>query len=705
MRIPNNKVLTKVLIFFLICILIPITLVNNSTAQDITDSDGDGLIDRDEINAHTFTDDADSDDDGVLDGDEKDWNKDTDGDTIINALDHDSDDDGIFDGVEMGVTEETRHNHTDRSKNHFFPDADTSTNTSMIHKDSDGDHLSDGEEDKNKNGKYEKELGETNPLVADRDNDGILDKDDDDIDGDIMTNDFAKLFGFDQYDPTDAILDFDGDDIDNVVEYLGDDKQPGNTDWSDPTDPKSAPDQPPKVVFKIDELTQEAEQYLAINKTVLTVTENSDDDWTTGLEFKWDWGDENIETIKVYEEEKIGRRHIYTGPIETDLTLTVTDQHGNSDTDTIKIKITTPIGVPSSVYDVKRSPDTFNDKKTVRRGGWIAYRLLDVQSGEKITIEYEVVNPHPRQGVRVFVIPYKNLEVYKENKPKTGKPISRDYSDKWQGYIGTISTEGKITITAEKDEEILIIFDNGFYDDYTDVVNVVEPLDIKVSITREESPFFMILMIVILIIVILATVIGAVFYKKLREAKGMTKVTREAAIETQRSLDREMAQLELEIQDSLRRGVVRGGPMAAMPMQRKAPPPAQSAQPPAPRPGASAAAPGTVPQTPAPVGGATPGGAGAPPGTAPRTAPGAAPGAPAGTGARTGAAGAGSTAAAQPQQPGAAPGQGAQQQMLPPAQQPQPGSVPAQKPGQPPQQAPQQTPQPQQPQAKTQQQQ
>jgi hypothetical protein len=595
-----------------------------------------------------------------LDGDEKDWNKDTDGDTIINALDHDSDDDGIFDGVEMRVTEETRHNDTDRSKNHFFPDADTTTNTSMIHKDTDGDHLSDGEEDKNKNGKYEKELGETNPLEADRDNDGKLDKDDDDIDGDIMTNDFEKLFGFDQYDPTDALLDFDGDDIDNVVEYLGDDKQPGNTDWSDPTDPKSVPDEPPQVVFKIDELTQEAEQYLAINKTVLTVTENSDDDWTTGLD---------------------------------------------SDTDTIKIKITTPIGVPSSVYDVKRSPDTFNDKKTVRRGGWIAYRLLDVQSGEKITIEYEVVNPHPRQGVRVFVIPYKNLEVYKENKPKTGKPISRDYSDKWQGYIGTISTEGKITITAEKDEEILIIFDNGFYDDYTDVVNVVEPLDIKVSITREESPFFMILMIVILIIVILATVIGAVFYKKLREAKGMTKVTREAAIETQRSLDREMAQLELEIQDSLRRGVVRGGPMAAMPMQRKAPPPAQSAQPPAPRPGASAAAPGTVPQTPAPVGGATPGGARAPPGTAPRTAPGAAPGAPAGTGARTGAAGAGSTAAAQPQQPGAAPGQGAQQQMLPPAQQPQPGSVPAQKPGQPPQQAPQQTPQPQQPQAKTQQQQ
>ena len=240
---------------------------------------------------------------------------------------------------------------------------------------------------------------------------------------------------------------------------------------------------------------------------------------------------------------------------------------------------------------------------------------------------------------------------YENNEPQE-KTISRKYNDLWEGHIGSLATEGKIQFTAEADGEILVIFDNGFYKEYMDTVgNLDQPIEYKVEITREDSPIFLILLIMVLVIVIVVSIIGFVMYRKLKESKGMTKITREAAIETQRSLDREMAQLELEIQDSLRRSVVTRGPMTATPMQAQRPPP-QTTQPQVPV-GVSASAPGRLPQTPSP-GQAR--GAGAGMGTQPQL-PGATPGA---------AVQAGRGAPATASRPGTAPGQ--PPQMLPPAQ-------------------------------------
>ena len=78
--------------------------------QLITDSDGDGLSDYQEINTYgTDPFDPDSDNDGLPDGEEvnawndhptEDWDDDTDGDGTINLKDIDSDGDGINDGTE-----------------------------------------------------------------------------------------------------------------------------------------------------------------------------------------------------------------------------------------------------------------------------------------------------------------------------------------------------------------------------------------------------------------------------------------------------------------------------------------------------------------------------------------------------------------------------------------------------------------------------
>ena len=65
----------------------------------------DGLSNTKELYYGTDPNDRDSDDDGVLDGKERSWNKDTDGDGRINAMDPDSDNDGLTDGTEMGITE------------------------------------------------------------------------------------------------------------------------------------------------------------------------------------------------------------------------------------------------------------------------------------------------------------------------------------------------------------------------------------------------------------------------------------------------------------------------------------------------------------------------------------------------------------------------------------------------------------------------
>ncbi|MFW9870450.1 MAG: hypothetical protein ACFFEL_12565, partial [Candidatus Thorarchaeota archaeon] len=65
------------------------------------DTDSDLLSDSEELQYGTDPLDRDTDDDAVNDGSEPDWNVDTDGDSLINALDSDSDNDLLFDGDEL----------------------------------------------------------------------------------------------------------------------------------------------------------------------------------------------------------------------------------------------------------------------------------------------------------------------------------------------------------------------------------------------------------------------------------------------------------------------------------------------------------------------------------------------------------------------------------------------------------------------------
>jgi hypothetical protein len=279
--------------------------------------------------------------------------------------------------------------------------------------------------------------------------------------------------------------------------------------------------------------------------------------------------------------------------------------------------------------------------------------------------------------VRVFVLPSKDFDTYKKNEPGT-KVISRDYEEYWSGPVNSPNSGKKIKIEMTKDETVYVVFDNRYYDEGEQHIVFDEPLEYKVTIEREESPVFIISVILIIIVVIVAGLMGGFFYLKGKRGTGVKKITREAAIETQRSLDREMAELELEIQDSLRKSTA-VAPMQAMSLKKSAAPSPQPAGV-----GTPATAPGTVPQVPAPaaVGGAVQ------PGQAPGTGAPAMPGSTPTEQPKLPAAGA---AAPQPTTPPGQPGQ----PQLPPGQ---PGAVPP-RPA-PPQQPPAQTqaqPQPQQP--------
>jgi Thrombospondin type 3 repeat len=151
----------------------------NVKSDDVAplDTDKDGIPDVVEMTIGSNPNDADTDDDGVLDGAEPNYANDTDGDGKINVLDPDSDNDGLFDGTELGVTE--KNPDTDATKGVFVPDADPTTKTSAVNKDTDGGSVSDGEEDTNKNGRVDP--GERDPnlksddLLLDADKDGIPD--------------------------------------------------------------------------------------------------------------------------------------------------------------------------------------------------------------------------------------------------------------------------------------------------------------------------------------------------------------------------------------------------------------------------------------------------------------------------------------------------------------------------------------------------
>jgi len=130
------------------------------------DTDGDGIFDPVEVEKGTNPTDPDSDDDGVIDGQELFWDTDSDGDGKINALDPDSDNDGLFDGTEMG--HDCFGPGTDTSAGVCIPDADMGkTGTSPINADTDNGGLSDGVEDRNKNGAID--IGDLDPNLADDD--------------------------------------------------------------------------------------------------------------------------------------------------------------------------------------------------------------------------------------------------------------------------------------------------------------------------------------------------------------------------------------------------------------------------------------------------------------------------------------------------------------------------------------------------------
>jgi hypothetical protein len=155
------------------------------------DSDQDGRTNDDEIEAGTDPYDSDSDDDGLPDGSEFDWLGDQDLDKLINALDWDSDNDGLPDGLERGYVNPGE--DTDVKAGHFTPDADPTTTTDHLDPDSDTGGVSDGDEDLNKNGSFEPDLGETDPNNPSDDyynpGDGGADVDTDtDTDTDIDTD-------------------------------------------------------------------------------------------------------------------------------------------------------------------------------------------------------------------------------------------------------------------------------------------------------------------------------------------------------------------------------------------------------------------------------------------------------------------------------------------------------------------------------------
>jgi large repetitive protein len=142
-----------------------------TTFMLIADSDRDGLTDgQEDLNKNGRVDpatepnprDADTDDDGLIDGQEPSPFVDTDMDGIINVRDPDSDDDMLFDGTERGIT--TPNADTNVPAGFFIPDADPTTQTNPLLKDTDSGGVIDGVEDTNHNGRFDN--GERNPLVG-----------------------------------------------------------------------------------------------------------------------------------------------------------------------------------------------------------------------------------------------------------------------------------------------------------------------------------------------------------------------------------------------------------------------------------------------------------------------------------------------------------------------------------------------------------
>jgi MYXO-CTERM domain-containing protein len=182
------------------------------------DTDGDGISDSAEVGPDgVFTAgvdtnplDADTDDDGLSDGDEKNGTG-ANGGFVTNPLNADTDGDGIKDGVELGITTgiaggSSRGKVFTGTAAGFVGDANGATKTDPTKKDTDGDGIEDGIEDKNKDGKLD--AGETDPNNKDTDADGIEDGVEDKNKNGVV--DMGEL------DPTKK--DTDGDGLEDGIE-------------------------------------------------------------------------------------------------------------------------------------------------------------------------------------------------------------------------------------------------------------------------------------------------------------------------------------------------------------------------------------------------------------------------------------------------------------------------------------------------------
>jgi len=520
--------------------------ITTQPTRSRADTDGDGLPDDKEVIFLTDPNDPDSDDDGVLDGQEGldtaknplHEDNDPDGDGFNNAVDADSDGDGILDGTEVGLTEaDVNITATDQTHSHFFPDHDPSTTTDPTKWDTDGDTLSDGDEDRNANGKYEPEQNETDPNFKDYDDDGLHDDTDDlDDDGDGMPDAFEKLYpnALNPLDPTDADEDFDNDGFTNLREYLGNDDTPGNDDWSDPEHPGSMPNIAPVVRFKSDEyvtigtekvprISVEAKQKIIFNDTLLRV---ADEHANKGLDYIWDWGDgsDHVTIYGVVPNDK-PMAHTYDTPGVYTIILQVKDDIGHIGEGKINVDVTHPIGGSEIVLDISRDKDELRDKKTLQRQGWIAYKIIDVRPGDKITIDFTVEQKSeiPGFGVRVFVLPAKDFDTYKRNDPNT-KVISRKYEEYWSGPVNLPSASKKITIEPKAKDTIYVIFDNKYYDEGEKHITFDEPVEFQVSVERTESFMlfgenwiFTIAISAATVIICVTLIILALYTKKRRE--------------------------------------------------------------------------------------------------------------------------------------------------------------------------------------------
>jgi MYXO-CTERM domain-containing protein len=129
----------------------------------VADTDSDGLSDDLEIDLGSTTNDTDTDDDGVPDGSEANPADDNDGDGTFDVLDADSDNDALKDGTERGYA--CTDPAIDKAKMNCVADGDKGmTRTSMLMADTDNGGAADGDEDKDKDGVYDPTQGEGNPL-------------------------------------------------------------------------------------------------------------------------------------------------------------------------------------------------------------------------------------------------------------------------------------------------------------------------------------------------------------------------------------------------------------------------------------------------------------------------------------------------------------------------------------------------------------